>query len=183
MVIQSLRKIWQCIRCKSYKTEPVIKFVDLAPTADVENADIYFEALEYATNNDRVLNIALTGPYGSGKSSIIKSFLLRYPREALQLSLASFLPVGEVPGLRVSKQEIERSILQQIFYGVDANKLPFSRFKRIQVPKRLSIANSLFITIGVTSAWYLFSKQADLISGASSSHWSSPTGSITYPLE
>ncbi len=141
------------------------KFVDLAPTSSADNAGIYFEALNYATNNDEVLNIALTGPYGSGKSSVIKSFLAKYPRATLQLSLASFLPDGDVPGLRVTKQEIERSILQQILYGVDADKLPFSRFKRIKTPKRISFAITLFITAGLGCAWYVFSKQSDVISG------------------
>lgn len=166
MIIQSLRHLCQRIRCKSSQTVPVQKFVDLAPTADIDNAEIYFEALDYATNNEQVLNIALTGPYGSGKSSVIKSFLLRYTRIPLQISLASFLPEGEGSGVRVSKQEIERSILQQILYGVEANKLPFSRFKRIQVPKPLAIVNSLFITVGLACAWYLFYKQADVVSGA-----------------
>jgi hypothetical protein len=138
--------------------------VDLAPTADADNVGIYFDALDYATTNDEVLNIALTGPYGSGKSSVIKTFLTRYSGSTLQLSLASFLPDGEQQG-RVSKQEIERSILQQILYGVNADKLPFSRFKRIKVPKITSIATSLLITIGLVCAFYLFNKQTDVVSG------------------
>ena len=36
---------------------------------------LYIEALEWALKNERIKNIALTGPYGSGKSSIIESFL------------------------------------------------------------------------------------------------------------
>ncbi|MEF2074197.1 hypothetical protein [Consotaella aegiceratis] len=166
LTIQKLNRFLQFILRKSPKLVTDTKFIDLAPTANADNASIYFEALDYATNNDQVLNIALTGPYGSGKSSVIKSFLKRYPRAPLQLSLASFLPDGEVPGLRVSKQEIERSILQQILYGVDADKLPFSRFKRIQIPKPLSVATSLFITVGLACSWYLFSQRVDIVSGA-----------------
>lgn len=163
---QVFSRFWQWLLGTSPKVIRVARFVDLAPTDSAENADIYFEALDYATNNNQVLNIALTGPYGSGKSSIIKSFLKRYPRKSLQLSLAAFLPEGELPGLSVSKQEIERSILQQILYGVEADRLPFSRFKRIQPPKRTSVATSFFITVGVAAAWYLFTKQADFMSGA-----------------
>ena len=141
------------------------RFVDLAPTANAENAEVYFEALDFGTKNERVLNIALTGPYGSGKSSVIKTFLKRYSGVPLQLSLASFLQDDEMPG-KVSKQEIERSILQQILYGVDAHKLPFSRFKRIRTPKRITIGKSLFVTLALACAWYLFTKQDDLMSGA-----------------
>ena len=142
------------------------KFMDLAPTAVPDNAEVYFEALDYATSNDAVFNIALTGPYGSGKSSVIRSFLNRYKKPALQLSLASFLPEGEVPGVRPKKQEIERSLLQQILYGVEARKLPFSRFKRIQTPRWFSPAISLFIAAGLVCAWYVVSKQSDVLSGA-----------------
>lgn len=160
-----LRRIWQSLAITSPEGGSASSFVDLAPTSDADQSGIYFKALEYATSNPEVLNIALTGPYGSGKSSVIKSFLSRYTGTVLQLSLASFLPDGEVPGLRVSKQEIERSILQQILYGADANRLPLSRFKRIQTPKRWSALNSMFVSIAVFCLWYLFSKQADLLSG------------------
>lgn len=158
LIFQNLREV------APPKTSPA-RFVDLAPTASADNAGIYFEALDYATNNHEVLNIALTGPYGSGKSSVIKSFLTQYSGFPLQLSLASFLPDSKEPG-KVSKQEIERSILQQILYGVDANKLPFSRFKRIRAPKRTAIVTSLLITLGLGCTWYLFTKQDQLISGA-----------------
>ena len=163
------RNVIQYVRrslCKAPKPASKSKFVDLAPTADADNAEIYFEALNYATNNDDVYNIALTGPYGSGKSSVIRSFLTRYPGKPLQLSLASFLPEGDTSEVGVSKQEIERSILQQILYGVEADKLPFSRFKRIQTPKRFSFFSSLLITAALACAWYIFDKQAEIMSGA-----------------
>ena len=38
------------------------KFIDLAPTDDADKEGVYAEALTYATNNERVFNIALTGP-------------------------------------------------------------------------------------------------------------------------
>jgi len=68
------------------------KFVDLAPTDEADKAGVYSEAILFATNNPKVSNIALTGPYGSGKSSIIQSFLKKYRRPALHISLASFVP-------------------------------------------------------------------------------------------
>ncbi len=140
------------------------KFVHLAPTGDADDTGIYREALNYATSRDEVLNIALTGPYGSGKSSVIKSFLGTYEGKALQLSLASFLPDGE-GGITVTKQEIERSILQQLLYGADADRLPLSRFKRIQMPSKRSAWDSLLVSIGLACAYYLFNNQSDVMSG------------------
>ena len=153
------------------------KYVDLAPTDEADEHGIYSDALMEATNNRNVSNIALTGPYGSGKSSIIKTFRRKYRRPVLQISLAAFLPEadgsvttnetnGGVPKKgNVTKQEIERSILQQMLYGADANSLPLSRFKRIQTPKWWSKFTSLFIMAGIFSCWHMFRKRDDVLSG------------------
>jgi hypothetical protein len=142
------------------------KFVDLAPTDEADKAGVYSEAILFATNNAKVSNIALTGPYGSGKSSIIQSFLKKYQRPALQISLASFVPDADSEGEEVNRQEIERSILQQMLYGADANKLPLSRFKRIQSPGVGSIFKSLFIMLGILALWYVFHQREDMITGS-----------------
>lgn len=142
------------------------KFVDLAPTNEADKAGVYSEALLFATNNPRVSNIALTGPYGSGKSSIIQSFLKKYRRPVLLISLAAFVPEADSGDEKVSRQEIERSILQQMLYGADANKLPLSRFKRIQSPSVWSSLISLYITLGVLALWYVFNQRSDIISGS-----------------
>src|SRR5690606_38916056 len=111
----------------------------------------------------------LTGPYGSGKSSIIRSFLKKYPRPALNISLAAFVPEddskADAGSKKVSRQEIERSILQQMLYGADANKLPLSRFKRIQSPGVWSVFKSFYIMLGILSFWYLLPQREDIISG------------------
>ncbi|GHH25059.1 putative membrane protein YobI [Sphingomonas glacialis] len=149
------------------------QFVNLAPTDMADEAGVYAKALKAAIKDPKVSNIALTGPYGSGKSSIIQSFLKQNEISALQISLAAFLPEAikagadqAIPDRKVSKQEIERSILQQMLYGADANKLPFSRFKRIRSPGRLSALLSLYALIGAASVWHLFQKRVDILDGA-----------------
>jgi hypothetical protein len=154
---------------------PSLKYVDLAPTDNADKSGIYSDALNYATNNPNVTNIALTGPYGSGKSSVIKTFLTNYKRPVLQISLAAFLPeadgsVTTAEGRHsqqgtVSKQEIERSILQQMLYGADANKLPLSRFKRIQTPRRSSWFIALFVLLGLIASWHLSLNSKEILSG------------------
>jgi len=148
------------------------QFVNLAPTDTADEAGVYAKALKAAMDDAKVSNIALTGPYGSGKSSIIQSFLKKHRISALQISLAAFLPEAikagadqAAPDRKVSKQEIERSILQQMLYGADANNLPFSRFKRIRSPGRLSALLSLYAMIGVASVWHLFQKRDDILNG------------------
>lgn len=156
------------------------KFVDLAPTSQADENGTYSEALNFATNNANVFNIALTGPYGSGKSSVIRTFLKEYKRKpsraALEISLASFVPDLEAghgePSVKLngrehelSKQEIERSILQQMLYGADANKLPLSRFKRIQTPSWWAWAYSLLIMCGGATVWFLLQHKSEIVSG------------------
>ena len=142
------------------------RFVDLAPTDKADPSGIYSDALTEATDNPRVLNIAITGPYGSGKSSIIQSFLKKYQRPALQISLAAFLPDAASKSSEVSRQEIERSILQQMLYGADANRLPLSRFKRIQTPGKWAVAVSLYIMLGIISLSHLMQNRAEIMNGA-----------------
>lgn len=151
------------------------KFVDLAPTDQADKAGVYAEALLFATNNPKVFNIALTGPYGSGKSSIIQSFLKKYRRRTflkryrrlpLHISLAAFVPHAGKAEEHLRRQEIERSILQQMLYGADANKLPLSRFKRIKSPGFWSIFKSLFIALGLLALAHVFLQRDALFDGA-----------------
>jgi hypothetical protein len=143
-------------------------FINLAPTDEADKAGVYSNALRFATSDPDVLNIALTGPYGSGKSSIIRSFLKNYERPVLHISLAAFLPDISLNKQQVSgatRQEIERSILQQMLYGADSNRLPFSRFRRIQAPRSWSILISLYIMLGLFSCWQLVQERNAIISG------------------
>jgi len=170
-----------CLTQKPEETREGSLLVDLAPTDNADPTGVYSTALAEATDSPRVMNIALTGPYGSGKSSIIKSFLKVYRPPALQISLAAFLPeaqpvestsgtVGQPDtkstGSKVGRQEIERSILQQMLYGADAKRLPLSRFKRIHSPGHWSILASLFMILGAIACWHLFQKRDAITTGA-----------------
>lgn len=161
----SLDSILSWLERKDGSAGTQAKFVDLAPTDKADKDGIYSEAILFATKNKKVSNIALTGPYGSGKSSIVQSFLKKYRRPALHISLAAFVPEAGSSGEKVSRQEIERSILQQMLYGADANKLPLSRFKRIQSPSVWSIFKSFYITLGILALWYVFGQRADIMNG------------------
>ena len=59
---------------KGRETNKNIKFHSLAPTDNAENSDIYLSALDWAIKEPNIKNIALTGNYGSGKSSILNTY-------------------------------------------------------------------------------------------------------------
>lgn len=162
------------------------KFVHLAPTDEADEENVYSKAILYALNEDDVLNIALTGPYGSGKSSVIRSFLKRHPLTTLNISLAAFVPEIDSPNSKdkcskekVTRQEVERSILQQMLYGADANRLPLSRFKRIKSPGLWSLLKSFYIATGIAAVGYLYVKRESIFSGVFLNHYQLKTGLIT----
>ena len=51
---------------------------DLAPINSIKPEEESIRALRWAIKNPNVHNIALSGPYGSGKSSVIQSYLAYY---------------------------------------------------------------------------------------------------------
>lgn len=65
------------------------------------------EALKTAFENRKIKNIALTGPYGSGKSSILDTLLTILPKErkTLRLSLATL----RVDDITTDYEEISRN--------------------------------------------------------------------------
>lgn len=107
------------------------------------------EVLSHAKDNGNIRNIALTGPYGSGKSSIIQTLMDDYSESCgfhyLPISLAT-LQADEEEGCigndaikdkqdekwtETLNRKIEYSILQQLIYREKAITVPNSRFRRI----------------------------------------------------
>lgn len=129
---------------------------DLSPIDNIENGEPYFKSLEWALENDDIQNIAITGPYGSGKSSVIRSFEKTHSRyKYLNISLASFRDGATKENAGRKHEEItadenrlvEISILQQIFYNVKAGSIPDSRFKRIKSLSGYKLAGNVTLTI------------------------------------
>lgn len=106
------------------------RYSDLTPDDEIKNGEEYFKALHWALNNNKIKNIALSGPYGSGKSSIIQSYLKLHPSvKAINISLAAFdMKEENNPEL---EKELEIGILKQLFYKVDANRIPQSRYRKL----------------------------------------------------
>ena len=116
----------------------------LSPIDDFNRHKEYIIRLKNAIDQPNVFNIALTGSYGAGKSSILKTFKAYYPEyHYVNVSLASFVEVNmsESDSTPKSKEDsfeeqLEYSILQQLFYHVKATNIPESRFGRIERTSR-----------------------------------------------
>ncbi len=88
-----------------------------------------------AVEKGGVCNIAVTGPYGSGKTTVINTFLQKNPQyKVLRISLAKLngSKDGEQKKLTEDlKDRLELCILQQMFYQAKGCDIPNSRFSRI----------------------------------------------------
>lgn len=86
--------------------------------------------LDYAIGRKDCFNIALTGIYGSGKSSIIKTVLKKHRwKNVLRLSLSRYISKEE--NINFNEQEIERTIFQHVLYKSNPNHTPQSKYRRI----------------------------------------------------
>jgi hypothetical protein len=130
-----------------------LPYLPLSPTDKAEKVEYYLNTLEWALNNrDEIKNIAITGPYGSGKSSVLRTFQKKHKYNNdynfLNISLATFKEEieDETPKEKDNiLRLIELSILQQLFYHEKDNKIPDSRFKKIKSHKNKHL---WFITVG-----------------------------------
>ena len=84
------------------------------------------EVLDIAFENKKIKNIALTGPYGSGKSSILDTLLTILPKErkTLRISLAT-LRVDDttanyesIPQNQRDREDAEEALNRKIEYSI-----------------------------------------------------------------
>lgn len=116
----------------------------------------YQEILDYAVDADEIRNIALSGSYGSGKSSVINSYeQIRTDKKFLHITLADFKeqhqselsaiaraadePKPSVAeksadtetddGVKSTVELLEGKILNQLLQQIDLGDIPLSRFR------------------------------------------------------
>ena len=136
-----------------------LSYKALTPTDSAEQVEEYLEALTWALQQKDIHNIALAGAYGSGKSSIIETFLRREREKkrtivdrlrsrnqrisaiSMKISMAEFEIWKEDAGKQEKTRrhndssqtlnEVSEWILKQIFYKVESNEIPQSRYHKL----------------------------------------------------
>lgn len=130
-------------------------YQDLSPSDSIDDKKLYSNMILWGIKNPNVTNIAITGPYGSGKSSIIRTFQKRNPKfRSVNISLASFDELKDSEGVWRSK--VELSVLQQLIYHERSHALPDSRFVKIRPISFINrVMGTLFFSIFALSYFYV----------------------------
>ena len=99
----------------------------------------YTEALDFVFQEDDLLNIAVTGPYASGKSSVIKTYEENHKKlNGIHISLSYFSPTLEskIKGKKNVNElafedelMLERKIINQLIHQIEPHKIPATDFK------------------------------------------------------
>lgn len=184
---------WKVLSTRHLRDNVDPFFEPLTPVIVTDGRSARYEReLLHALENSDVLNIALTGSYGAGKSSVLKTFFRNHPQfKHTYVSLATFSkpilgltpqPSGqppdpdsapEGPAVIVGEHSpesvdlvnrIEETIVQQLLYAVPAAKVPKTRLKRIAQDSNLSISmRTLGFTMLVVCALRLYVPKLALI--------------------
>lgn len=136
-----------------------LNFQKLTP-AKVEDMKYYKEALEFAFNDPDIKNIAVTGAYSAGKSSVIETYKsLNKDKKFINISLANFEKSYENgEGVEITNDEknrkkqlkenlLEGKIINQIIHQIDSKRIQHTEFK---VKKKVNCLGVLINTTLVT---------------------------------
>lgn len=113
--------------------EKKYNFQTLKPVSDM-NLKIYSDALNFALDDPSITNIAITGSYKSGKSSIIETYKKQNMKNKfLHISLAHFNPVDSFDDSfkknpddeqkLISERIIEGKIINQLIHQADPKEI------------------------------------------------------------
>ncbi len=140
--------------------------------------DVFFQHLDNALKKEGINNIAVSGHYGSGKSTKIltycEKFIKNTPKEVKDaklgvsgkhkiISLAKFSNEKEDDKKEDSKLELEYCLLEQLFYTVDKETVSKSKFRpSVSISKVKVAILSLIFTICLMTISHLFHNDKEL---------------------
>lgn len=119
-------------------------FERLTPTDSVD-LDVYEEAIDYVFDNSDVRNVAISGAYSAGKSSVLASYKKKHgDLRFLHISLAHFKSPDQEDETEVKESVLEGKILNQLIHQIPSDEIPQTNFR---VKKRISSGSILKRTL------------------------------------
>lgn len=173
-------------------------FQKLTPIHDAD-VRVYGQAIDFVFANKDITNIAISGPYSSGKSSLLETYKATHPDYSfLHLSLAHFEELDDGQLLtstpdKPKKQDgennaeesvLEGKILNQLIHQIPADAIPQTNFKIKRNTHNLSIfQNVVLLCALIFSTAYLlnFSDIVSLVNKIPNSKFKIILSVITSP--
>lgn len=119
-------------------------FERLTPT-DSLDLNVYEEAIDYVFNNPDVRNVAISGAYSAGKSSVLASYKKKHSNlHFLHISLAHFQSSDQEDEPEVKESILEGKILNQLIHQIPSDKIPQTNFR---VKRKISLASVIKSTL------------------------------------
>lgn len=121
----------------------------LTPRYDSTQHETYLRRLEEAVRDPRNLNIALTGRYGAGKSSVLDEFEANHRPATQRLAISTLAPAE---GGEDKTNRIQKEIVKQLLYGASEKVGKNSRFNKIAALGSGRAAIQSFVAVVVAGA-------------------------------
>ncbi len=113
-LLLKIRKFCLKICNKVRKIKTNITYESLKPKDDINIESL--EALDYAFKNKKIKNIAITGNYSSGKSSVIESYIVKRKIRQNKINKISLATFDESES-KIDAMDIEKYIIEQLYYS------------------------------------------------------------------
>ncbi|MHA0999337.1 hypothetical protein ACR9IA_02170 [Leclercia pneumoniae] len=152
-------------------SEDSYKFQKLTPFSDVE-LGVYKNAIDFVFANNDLKNIAISGQYSAGKSSLVESYKKSHSNiKFVHISLAHFRSIEEAetnePGKDINESALEGKVLNQLIHQINADDIPQTHFKVKKKIKTNSIViNTIFTVLFIALILHitLFNKWGKFVS-------------------
>lgn len=126
--------------------EKTYHFERLTPIDNVD-LEVYGEALDYVFANSDIRNVAISGAYSAGKSSVLASYKKKHSDlRFLHISLAHFKSPDQEDEADVKESVLEGKILNQLIHQIPSEKIPQTNFR---VKKKIGFKSVLMMTVEI----------------------------------
>lgn len=161
------------------------KFNALTPEVLEENNEIYTKALDFAFDNKDIKNIAITGIYGAGKSTVWNTYVKETKKEnIITVSLGKYEDTVEEINTKSEESEtkdkdteynkigehildnenrVERQIINQILSQINAKDIPLSKYGFKSNKSRCTILFESFAFLGIISSVFLWINRENIV--------------------
>ncbi|WP_228247965.1 YobI family P-loop NTPase [Lactococcus lactis] len=137
-----------------------LRLYPLTPNDNKKRINNYKIYLDEAIKNEKIKDIALSGNYGSGKSSIFLTYFKdsEYEDKKMQISLASFN--SKVGNDDKNLLNIEKNIINQILYQIPVSKIPLTNFK---IKREITFIQKIFFIVELILITTLIFRKSEVV--------------------